>query len=333
MKSGAMIRLGLAYALIATSGETHAETRVSPPFSPKPPAAQSAASPASIPTGRWLHIAKTVGGKINSNRVLAVAAGLTFYAILALFPAITALVSIYGLFANPSQIERNLSGLSGVVPDGAISVVGDQIKLISASGATALGWAFAVGLGIALWSANSGMKALFDALNVAYQAKETRSFIRLNAVALLFTLSGIVLALAVLLGIVILPWASDTLSFGDPFIATVIRWLAWPASVAAALLGLAVVYRYGPDVEKRAWKWVTPGSVFATFFLFAASAGFAYYASNFGNYNKAYGTLGAAIGFMTWLWISSIVVMVGAELNAAVEQEAKGKSAAPAEKR
>ena len=330
MKSGAMIRLGLAYALIATSGETRSDTRVSAPPSPRRPVAPRVATPTAIPTRRWLHIAKTVGAKINSNRVMAVAAGLTFYAILALFPAITALVSIYGLFADPGQIERNLSGLSGVVPDGALSVVGDQIKLISASGGTALGWAFAVGLGIALWSANSGMKALFDALNVAYQAKETRSFIRLNAVALLFTLSGIVLALAVLLGIVVsAAWALDTLSFGDPFIATVIRWLAWPASIAAALLGLAVVYRFGPDIERPEWKWVTPGSLFATFFLFVASAGFAYYAANFANYNKTYGTLGAAIGFMTWLWISSIVVMVGAELNAAVEREAKGKSAAP----
>jgi membrane protein len=325
MKRGDLVRLGIAYALIAASGGTVSAGQVQPKSTANATAAAGAASPAEIPARAWGDIAKSVWVKVGKDRVVAVAAGLTFYAILSLFPAITALVSIYGIFADPGQIQQHLSGLAGVVPDGALSVIGDQIKLISSNGGGTLGVAFVFGLLVALWSANSGMKALFDALNVAYEANESRSFVRLNAISLLFTLSALALTLAGLAGAVVLPWILDNVFSGYAFIATVIRWLTWPIGVAASLLGLAVVYRFGPDREKPLWRWVTPGSIFATLFLIVASAGFAYYASNFGSYNKTYGTLGAAIAFMTWLWISSIVVLVGAELNAETEGQAKGK--------
>ena len=325
MKRGDLIRLGLAYALIATSGKTLVERREPQQTTENPTSAAGEVSPAEIPARAWREIAKCVWVRVGKDRVVAVAAGLTFYAILALFPAITALVSVYGIFADPTQIQQHLSGLSGVVPEGALSVVGDQIKLISANGGSTLGLAFFFGLAVALWSANSGMKALFDALNVAYEANESRSFVRLNAISLLFTLSAIALTLVALSGAVILPWVLDNVFPGYAFVATLIRWLTWPIGIAAALLGLAVVYRFGPDREKPLWRWVTPGSLLATLFLILASAGFAYYAANFGSYNKTYGTLGAAIAFMTWLWISSIVVLVGAELNAETEAHAKGK--------
>ena len=320
MKRADFIRLGLAYALIAasvTKSEKH-------PPGPKPTAAAGAASPADIPSRGWVEIARSVWTKVGKNRVPAVAAGLTFYGILALFPAITALVSTYGLFADPADIQRQLAQLSGVVPDGAISVIGDQVTRIAAQGSQTLGLAFLSGLALALWSANAGVKALFDALNVAYEVNETRGFIRLNAITLLFTLSGIVLVLAALSLAIVLPWVLEHFFFGYYGMATIMRWLTWPIGMAIALLLLAIVYRFGPAVKKPAWRWITPGSLFATIVLIVASGGFAYYAAHFGSYNKTYGALGAAIGFMTWLWISAIVVMVGAEINAEVERQAKG---------
>lgn len=324
MKKADAIRLTAAYLLIAASGGD-AETSTA---KPKPGAAAGAATPADVPARGWLDIARSVWTKIGKNRVIAVAAGLTFYDILAIFPAITALVSIYGLFADPATIQNQLTHLSGLLPDGAISVIGDQVQRIAAQGNGALGFAFLSGLALALWSANAGVKALFDALNVAYETEETRGFFRLNAISLLFTISAVALALVGLSSTVVLPWVLENVFFGFAFVATILRWLSVPIAIVIALFMLAVLYRFGPAIKKPAWRWVTPGSLFAVIFLIISSSAFAYYAAHFGSYNETYGTLGAAIGFMTWLWISSIVVMVGAEINAEVEREAKGDAPA-----
>lgn len=320
MKKADAVRLTLAYLLIAASGR---KGEISIPRA-NPGAAAGATTPTEALARGWLDIARSVWTNIGKNRVVAVAAGLTFYGILAIFPAVTALVSIYGLFADPAAIQNQLTHLSGVLPDGAISVIGEQVQRIAAQGGGALGFAFLSGLAVALWSANAGVKALFDALNVAYETQETRGFFRLNAISLLFTFSTIVLALVGLSSTVILPWVLEHIFFGFVFVATILRWLSVPIAIASALLMLAVLYRFGPAIKKPAWRWVTPGSIFALLFLIISSSAFAYYAAHFGSYNKTYGTLGAAIGFMTWLWISSIVVMVGAEINAEVEREAKG---------
>ena len=324
MKRADVVRLTAAYLLIAASGR---DTATAAP-NPKPGVAAGAASPADVPARGWFEIARSVWTKIGKNRVVAVAAGLTFYGILAIFPAITALVSIYGLFADPAAIQKQLAHLSAVLPEGAISIIGDQVQRIASQGGGTLGFAFITGLALALWSANAGVKALFDAVNVAYETEETRGFFRLNAISLLFTISAVVLALVGLSSTVILPWVLENVFFGLAFAATILRWLSIPIAIAAALFMLAVLYRFGPAIKKPAWRWVTPGSAFAVIFLIISSSAFAYYAAHFGSYNKTYGTLGAAIGFMTWLWISAIVVMVGAEINAEVEREAKGDTPA-----
>ena len=324
MKKADAVRLTVAYLLIAASG-ADAETS---PAKPKLGAAAGAATPADVTAQGWLDIARSVWTKIGKNRVIAVAAGLTFYDILAIFPAVTALVSIYGLFADPATIQNQLTHLSGVLPDGAISVIGDQVQRIAAQGNGTLGFAFMSGLAVALWSANAGVKALFDALNVAYETEETRGFFRLNATSLLFTTSALALALVGLSSTVVLPWVLEHVFVGFVFVVTILRWLSVPIAIVIALFLLAVLYRFGPAIKKPAWRWVTPGSLFAVIFLIISSSAFAYYAAHFGSYNKTYGTLGAAIGFMTWLWISSIVVMVGAEINAEVEREAKGDAPA-----
>lgn len=323
-RSGA---LGLVAAYVLASIVVIAfSTRVDLAVAARPNTASGASSPADVPARGWYDVARGVWTKIGKNRVLAVAAGLTFYAILSIFPAISALVSIYGLFADPAAIQQQLADLSGVLPGGAISVVGDQIKNIVAQGQGTLGFAFLSGLAVALWSANAGVKALFDGLNVAYEADETRGFFKLNAISLLFTISSVALALLGLSATVILPWVLQNVFFGFDVAATALRWLSAPVAIALAILILALLYRFGPAIKKPAWKWVTPGSLFAVALLLISTVAFAFYANHFGSYNKTYGTLGAAIGFMTWLWISSIVVLVGAEINAEVERQAKGRA-------
>jgi membrane protein len=326
MKQADVIRLALAYALIATSSR-ETKTPVGPSGSGASPAA-GATSPIEVPARGWFDIARSVWTKIGKNRVIAVAAGLTFYGLLAIFPTVTALVSVYGLFADPASIKTQLQSLEGIVPEGAISIISDQVQRITSQGASTLSLAFVTGLVVALWSANSGVKALFDALNVAYEAEETRGFFRLNAISLLFTVSGVLLAVVGLSLTVIIPWTLDHFFSGLVFVGVIIRWLSIPLAVVVALFMLAVLYRFGPAIKQPAWRWVTPGSLFAVAFLIIASAAFAFYAAHFGSYNKTYGSLGAAIGFMTWLWISFIVVMVGAEINSEVEREAKGDAPA-----
>lgn len=329
MKGADAVRLGAAYLLIASTARNVGVARQNPNAqNPGAGAAAGASSPSEVSAKGWWQVARSVWTKIGKNRVVAVAAGLTFYGILAIFPAITALVSIYGLFADPASIQDQLAHLSGVLPEGAISIIGDQVKRIAAQGGGALSFGFVTGLGVALWSANAGVKALFDGLNVAYEADETRGFVRLNAISLAFTLSAILLALGGLATTVILPWVLENIFFGLAFVATLLRWIGIPLGIGSALVVLAAIYRFGPAIKKPKWRWVTPGSLFALVVLILTSTAFAYYAKHFGSYNETYGTLGAAIGFMTWLWISFIVVLVGAEINAEVEREAKGDTPA-----
>ena len=281
---------------------------------------RKAETPTEIPARGWKDIAWRVYDQFTQDRVMSEAAGVTYYALLALFPAIAALVSIYGLFADPGTIESNLNALSGVLPGGALEVVGDQVKRIASKGGGTLGFGFVLGLVISLWTANAGMKALFDALNIVYDEREKRSFVVLNVQSIAFTLGGIAFILLALGGIVALPVVLDFvgLSRGTEWLLALGR---WPVLLAAVVLGLALIYRYGPSRERAQWKWVTPGSLVAAVLWIAASMLFSWYVSSFGNYNETYGSLGAVIGFMTWIWLSSIVILMGAEINAEMEHQ------------
>jgi membrane protein len=254
------------------------------------------------------------------------AASVTFYSILALFPAIAALVSLYGLFADPATIASHLDTLAGVLPGGAVQVIGDELKRVTAQHNDALGLAFVIGLGTALWSANAGVKALFDALNLVHDEPEKRGFIKLNAVSLAFTAAAIGFVLLALGAVVVLPIALDYLG-----IATgadqVVRWLRWPALLLVVMLGLSLLYRYGPSRADARWRWITWGSAIAALLWLLASVLFSWYAASFGSYNKTYGSLGAVIGFMVWIWISTIVILLGAEIDA--EWERRSVGAAP----
>jgi membrane protein len=279
----------------------------------------------------WKDVLLHTYQSLSDDRVLAVAAGVTFYALLAVFPAIGAIVSLYGLFADGATIKGTLDQVSALLPGGAIEVIGDQIERVASAGNGTLSFSFLAGLAIAIWGANAGVKAVFDAINIAYGAKEERGFFRLNLISLAFTIGAILFALLALAAVVVLPISFHYLGL-DAALEAVLRYGRWPLIWLIVTFALACLYRFGPtDQLNPKWRWITWGSALAATLWLAASALFSWYAANFGNYNATYGSLGAAIGFMTWMWISAAVVIMGAELNAEIE-EAAGEPHAQAPK-
>ena len=290
---------------------------------------RQATSPWRIPWRGWKDILWRAYEKMNENRLLAVAGGIVFYALLALFPAVTAFVSLYGLVADASTIGQHLSLAAGILPSGAVDILHEQLTRLTANRTSALSFGFVFGLLFALWSANSGTKAVIDGLNVAYGEMEKRSFIRLNILSLVFTLSAF-LALTLAGGtVVVAPILLLHIGLGGAANA-VIGILRWPALLAFVILGLAILYRYGPSRREARWTWLSVGSVGAAVAWLVASALLSWYIANFGTYNATYGSLGAAIGMMMWMWVSMIVVLLGAQLNAEIEhQTAMDSTASP----
>lgn len=291
-----------------------------PPEQVGPP--DAAKTPWQLSRSEWIAIAKRTMTQINEDRVPAVAAGVTFYTLLALFPALTAFVSIYGLFADPQKIIDNFEMLSQFIPTGALNIILDQTEAITSAPQAALSFASIMGLLIAFYSANGGTKAMISAMNVAWFQKEKRGFLRLNLLAMGFTVGGAAMVVTMFSLIAILPAVFSFLPM-DQYTAGMAAWLRWPIIFCAVLIGLAVFYRYGPSRRSARWHWISPGALFAAIGLGTASLLFSWYASNIANYNQTYGSLGAVIGLMMWLWIASMVVIVGAEINSEVERQIK----------
>ena len=281
---------------------------------------RQAGSPAEIPARGWKDVLWRVYGNISDHRILALAAGMTYYSLLAIFPAIAALVAIYGLFADPGSIAKHLDEVAGFIPGGAVEVAREQLTRVASKGGSALGFTFAIGLAVSLWSANAAMKSLFDTLNIVYGEQEKRGFFKLNAMSLGFTVGAIVFIMVALGGVVAIPVVLQYVGLSNA-VDLLVRIGRWPVLFVALALALACVYRFGPSREAPRWTWITWGSAAATLLWLAASALFSFYAANFGNFNETYGSLGAVIGFMTWLWLSAIVILLGAELNAEMEHQ------------
>lgn len=275
-------------------------------------------------------IGKNTVKKIGEDRVTAIAAGVTFFGLLSLFPALTALVSIYGLVADPATITQHLDMLSGLLPSGALDIIRNQVEAIVSAPGAALSVAGLVGLLAAFYSANGGMKALLSALNVAFFQSETRGFLRLNVVAMCFTLAGLVLIVLMLMTVAVIPMILSWLPLPvDADNAKLLALLRWPLVFAVLILALAAVYRWGPSSPNTRWRWVSPGAVFAGFALVVASMLFSWYAANFANYNETYGSLGAVIGLMMWLWLGATIILIGAEINSAIEMRMRKLAGAP----
>ena len=279
-----------------------------------------ARSPFRIPWAGWKDIFWRTYQRIDDDRLLATAGGVVFFGLLAVFPAVTALVSSYGLFADPSTISANLQTLAMMLPEGAFQIVEDQVARVVSNGNTALGITFLSGLVFAIWSANAGVKSIFDALNVAYEEREKRSFIRLNLISLTFTIGAIAALLLMVAAVVAFPLALDHLGIApeSQLIAALAR---WPLLLVILLAALALLYRFAPSRDAPRWQWLSIGAMAAAMLWIAGSALLSWYLSKFANYNATYGSLGAAIGLMMWMWMSAIVIMFGAELNSEVERQ------------
>jgi membrane protein len=276
--------------------------------------------PLQIPWAGWKDILVRTYREIQEDRLLALAAGVAFYSLIALFPGIAAGVSSYALFANTATISNHLQVAADIVPGNALDIMGTEITRIAAKSDGRLTFGFLVGLAIALWSANAGMKAIFDALNIIYDEEEKRGIVWLNLVSLFFTICAIVgagLAVAFVVVFPLLLAAFGVTSFDHP----IVGYMRWPVLFVLLILGLSVLYRYGPSRRLARWRWLSVGSIAAALVWLGVSSLFSWYLGNFANYNATYGALGAVVGMMMWMWLSTIVVLVGAELNSEIEHQ------------
>lgn len=303
--------------------------RQEPPSASKPPngggvagdsRGRNATKPTDIPARGWWEIIKRVVAQVSTDRLLTEAAAVTFFALLAIFPALAALISLYGLFADPRTVANHLASLDGVMPGGGMDLLKEQVRSLTSGEPKALGFGVLFGFATSLWSANQGIKALFDALNVVNDETESRGFLHRTAVTLTFTFGMLAFLVVAMAGVVVLPAVLAFVGLSDT-VELLLRVSRWPLLLGAVGLFLALVYRFGPSREQPKWRWVSLGSAFAAVSWAVGSAAFSWYVANFGSYNKTYGSLGAVVGFMTWIWISTVIVLVGGEVNAETEHQ------------
>lgn len=277
-------------------------------------------APSQIPLKAWKDILWRTWSEISDDRITLIAAGATYYLLLALFPTVVAFVSLYGLFTDASTVNEHVALLSGIVPAGGIQIIDEQLTRLTQQGPTALGWGLVISVAFALWSSSSGIKTLFEAVNIAYDEREKRSFLKLNTLALLFTLGGLVAAIIMIGVVVLMPAVLGALGMSRGF-EWIAQGLGYGLVIILLFIGIAALYRLGPSRQQAKWRWLTPGAIMAVAVIIGASLLFSWYSANFANYEKTYGSLGALIGFLTWVWISVMVVLVGAELNAEIEHQ------------
>lgn len=281
---------------------------------------RQAERPSEIPVRGWLDILKRTLARFGKDRILLISAGVTFYLLLAMVPALAAFLSLYGLFFAPEDVGRHLDRLAAIAPQGTLDLVGREANRIVSQGGGTLSVALATGFLISLWSANAGMKAIIEGLNVAYGETEKRSFLQLNLQSLALTVGAMAALLVMIAGLAIVPLVLAALA-PAPAVSALISIGRWPVLVALVILAVAVLFRFGASREKPRWRWITWGSAGAALVWLAGSLLFSWYVANFGQYGATYGSLGAVIALMTWMWLSTTVILLGAELNAEIEHQ------------
>ena len=286
----------------------------------EPGRGREATSPLEIPWLGWKDILLRTYREFNEDRVMTIAAGVVFYVLLAIFPGIVVFISLYAIFIDPGTIRQLLAAGEGIMPDEAFGLMQTEVMRIASKSTGALGITSVVALAIAIWSANSGTKAIFDALNIVYEENEKRGFIRLNLISLAFTLGSVIFLVAAAALVIVIPLVLGDWGLLDPG-TIVLSLLRWPLLFVVLAGALSILYRYGPSRHDAKWRWITPGSTFATLIWLLASLLFSFYLSNFADYTATYGSLGAVIGFAMWLWITFIAIFLGAELDAEIEHQ------------
>ena len=279
-----------------------------------------AENPTQIPVTGWKDILKRTMAEVKADNVPLLSAGVAFYSLLALFPALVAVVSIYGLVADPDEVATQLKSLTNAMPEQAAKLIIDQVTQIASSSGGALGVSVVVGIVAALWSASAGMKWLCSALSLVYDEVEDRKFLKLRGTALILTVGaavGLVVSIAL---IAAAPSLAHAIGLGDTG-TLVIGIVKWPALFALVIVGFAVLYRYGPNRDQPTWGWTSAGSIVAAIIWLAASAGFALYSSFSSSYADNYGSFAGIIILMFWLYLSIYAVLFGAEINAEIERQ------------
>ena len=303
-----------------TDTDTHTERRTDARRAGSSLPGGTADRPTEIPKAGWKQVLLRVKDEIKADRVGLMAAGVAFYAMLAIFPAMIAAVTVWGLVADPGQIQQTVGNLASALPEGAATLLTDQMETIAGGDDRTLGWTLVVSLLGALWSASSGTKGLMNAVGAAYDEPETRGFLELRGTALALTVGAVLFALLTLGLIAVVPAVLGVVGLGATA-ETLITWLRWPLLAVAVVAGLAVVYRVAPDRDDAEWRWTSWGAGVATVVWLAASAGFAWYVRSFGSYGETYGAAAGVIVLMLWFFLTAFSVLLGAELNAELEHQ------------
>lgn len=288
------------------------------------PRGREADRPSQIPKSGWRDILIRTKNEVTADHVSMIGAGVAFYGLLALFPAIAATISIWGLAFDSQQLQQQIDTISAFLPQQAATLVRDQVSQVAAN-AGGLSLAAGGGILLTLYSASKGVKALIEGLNIVYDEEEKRGLIKLNLVALGLMLAVIVAMLAALGLIIVVPALLGNLG-QSPLVQTTISLLRWPVLIVGAMVILAVLYRYGPSRDRPRWRWVSWGAAIATVVWILGSIAFSLYVRNFGSYNETYGSIGAVIILLMWLWLSACMVLLGAEVNAEMEHQTERDS-------
>jgi membrane protein len=281
---------------------------------------RGAEKPTEVPTQGWKDVLARTARQIREDNVVLMAAGVAFFALLALVPALVAFVSLYGIVADPADVDRHIGDMLAAAPGDVREMVQTQLDAAVERSSTAATLSAAVAIAVALWSASAGTKHLIGAINTAYNEPETRGFFKLRGLALLLTVGAVVFVVAAFSVIAVLPAVLSNTALGDASRIT-INILRWPGIALGLMAALAVVYRVAPDRDDPRWRWATPGALIAVVLWVAGSGLFSLYAANFGNYDETYGSLAGIVVTMLWLFLSAFVVILGAEVNAELERQ------------
>lgn len=283
------------------------------------PGAQ-AERPAEIPPRGWFQILKRALREAKEDQISLAAAGVAFYAFLSIFPAMLAALAVYGLLAEPGQVQQQLNSISGALPEQARQILTDQLSSLASGQQGALTIGLVISVLLALWTASGGVAGLMQAINIAYDERETRGFVKLRGTALLLTLGAILFVLLSVALVAVLPVVLNQVGLGAAG-RIAVQVLRWALLLGFVLAALAVLYRYAPSRNAPRFRWVTLGAVVATVLWILGSVGFSLYVNNFGSYQKTYGAIAGVIVLLLWLYLSSYTVLLGAEVNSEAEHQ------------
>jgi membrane protein len=278
--------------------------------------------PTQIPAKGWWQVTRRAFKESSADNVGILAGGISYSAFLAIFPALIAGISLFGLVADPATIAQQAEGVLAALPQEAQPLIRDQITSLTQTSGSALSVGLVISILLALWSASGGTSNLMTAINIAYDEKESRNFVKLRGTALLLTLGAIVFVLLTLALVAVVPAVLNALNLGT-FITLIVQIVRWVLLVVLIVVALAVVYRLAPDRDAPQFKWTSAGALVAAVLWVLGSLAFSLYVNNFGSYNKTYGTLAGVVILLLWLYLTSYIILLGAEINAESEKQTK----------